>query len=85
MEGSLVGFRFPDYSQGIEITGYHLHFITAARDRGGHVLECRPRQVRVRLDPSADLHVELPEGVDVAAPDLSEATRAALATVERPQ
>jgi len=85
VEGSLVGFRFPDYSQGIEVTGYHLHFITAARDRGGHVLECRPRHGRVRLDPSADLHVELPEGVDIAAPDLSEATRAALARVERAQ
>jgi len=85
VEGSLVGFRFPDYSQGIEVSGYHLHFITAARDRGGHVLECRPRQGRVRLDPSADLHVELPEGVDIAAPDLSEATRAALARVERAQ
>lgn len=83
VEGSLVGFRFPDYSQGIEITGYHWHFITISRDRGGHVLECRPRQGRVRLDPSADLHVELPAGVDIAAPDLSEATRAALARVER--
>lgn len=85
VEGSLVGFRFPDYSQGIEVTGYHLHFITTARDRGGHVLECRPRHGRVRLDPSADLHVELPAGVDIAAPDLSEATRAALARVERAQ
>jgi acetolactate decarboxylase len=82
VEGSLVGFRFPDYSQGIEVTGYHLHFITADRARGGHVLECRPRHGRVRLDPSADLHVELPQGVDIAAPDLSEATRTALARVE---
>ena len=85
VEGSLVGFRFPDYSQGLEVNGYHLHFITTARDRGGHVLECRPRHGRVRLDPSADLHVELPEGVDIAAPDLSDATRAALARVERAQ
>jgi acetolactate decarboxylase len=81
--GTLVGFRFPDYSQGIEATGYHLHFISADRQRGGHVLECRPRSVRVGVDLSADLHVELPAGLDLAAPDLSQATRDALKTVER--
>ena len=81
--GSLVGFRFPDYSQGLEAAGYHLHFISAARDRGGHLLDCTLREGRARLDLSADLHVELPAGVDLAAPDLSEATSAALAAVER--
>jgi acetolactate decarboxylase len=35
VEGTMVGFRFPDYSEGIEVSGYHLHFITADRTRGG--------------------------------------------------
>jgi acetolactate decarboxylase len=81
-EGTLVGFRFPDYSEGIEVSGYHLHFITADRKRGGHVLECRPRRVRVQLDPSSDLHVELPPGVDFSSPQLEQATRDALNRVE---
>jgi acetolactate decarboxylase len=63
VEGTLVGFRFPDYAQGLEVAGYHLHFVDTARARGGHVLECRPRDVRVLLDPEGDLHVELPPGV----------------------
>src|SRR2546423_301042 len=25
--GTMLGFRFPDYSEGIEVSGYHLHFI----------------------------------------------------------
>jgi alpha-acetolactate decarboxylase len=60
-----------------------IHFSSAARDRGGHVLDCTLREGRARLDLSADLHVELPAGVDLAAPDLSETTSAALAAVER--
>ncbi len=83
IEGSLVGFRFPDYSRGLEAAGYHLHFISTDRARGGHVLDCNLRSGHARLDPSADLHVELPAGVDLASPDLSEATAKALMRVER--
>jgi acetolactate decarboxylase len=70
-EGTVVGFRFPDYTEGIEVSGYHLHFICADRSRGGHVLECRVRDAVVRIDPSADLHVELPPRVDLAATQVS--------------
>jgi acetolactate decarboxylase len=83
VEGSLIGFRFPDYSRGLEAAGYHLHFITADRTRGGHVLGCALRSGHALVDPSADLHVELPAGVDLAASDLSETTAAALRSVER--
>jgi acetolactate decarboxylase len=81
--GSLVGFRFPRYAEGLEVSGFHLHFATADRTRGGHVLECRPRRVVVGLDPAAELHVELPPDVDIDAPQLDEATRSALERVER--
>ena len=80
--GSLVGFRFPDYAEGVEVSGYHLHFISADRTVGGHVLSCRPGRVRVRIDPSAGLHVELPPGVDLAGAELAEATRDALRRAE---
>jgi acetolactate decarboxylase len=80
--GTLLGFRFPDYSEGIEVSGYHLHFISEDRSRGGHVLDCSTRSVRVRLDPSSDLHVELPPGIDVFAPQLEASTREALRRVE---
>lgn len=37
--GEIVGFRTPRYLQGINIAGYHEHFITDAREGGGHVLD----------------------------------------------
>jgi acetolactate decarboxylase len=63
--GTMVGFRFPDYARGLEVPGYHLHFVDAERRRGGHVLGCRPLAVEVQVDPSAELHVELPPGVEL--------------------
>lgn len=83
LSGTLVGFRFPDYAQGIEIGGYHLHFISAERDRGGHVLECRIRRGVARVDVAGGLHVELPPGVALDSPVLDRATRSAIDRVER--
>jgi acetolactate decarboxylase len=83
LEGTMLGFRFPAYVEGIEVGGYHLHFISADRSRGGHVLDSRSRALRVRLDPSDDLHVELPPAVELEDPDLAAETHAAVAAVER--
>jgi acetolactate decarboxylase len=84
VEGSMVGFRFPAYVEGIEVAGYHLHFVDAARRHGGHVLGSRSAgPLRARIDPSDDLHVELPPAVDLADPDLAADTHAAIDAVER--
>jgi acetolactate decarboxylase len=82
VDGTMMGFRFPDYAEGIEVSGYHLHFITADRSRGGHVLDSRAADVTAQLDPSSDLHVELPPGVELADPSLAGDTHAALDRVE---
>ena len=82
VEGTMVGFRFPDYAEGIEVGGYHLHFITADRRRGGHVLDARATAVRIALDPSRDLHVELPPGMELRSPDLAADTHAAIVRAE---
>jgi acetolactate decarboxylase len=81
--GTMLGFRFPAYAEGIEVGGYHLHFISEDRARGGHVLDSRTLAARARIDPSDDLHVELPPGVALDDPDLSAETHAAIAGVER--
>ncbi len=83
VEGTMVGFRFPEYAEGIEVGGYHLHFLSADRTRGGHVLGSSSHGLRARLDPSSELHVELPPGVELADPELAASTHAAVKAVER--
>ncbi len=38
ISGQIVGFRCPAYVKGINVPGYHLHFISDDRTRGGHIL-----------------------------------------------
>ncbi|MHC1752630.1 acetolactate decarboxylase [Humidesulfovibrio sp.] len=38
VEGTLVGLRGPAYVRGLGVSGWHWHFITTDRARGGHVL-----------------------------------------------
>jgi acetolactate decarboxylase len=83
LEGTVVGFRFPDYTEGLEVSGYHLHFISKDRRRGGHVLDCRLGPARARIDPSTELHVELPPGIDLSSSRLSTQTHEALNRIER--
>ncbi|HEV7562838.1 MAG TPA: acetolactate decarboxylase [Solirubrobacterales bacterium] len=83
LTGTMLGFRFPAWVEGIEVAGYHLHFISEDRSRGGHVLDSRTAAgVRLRIDPSNDLHVELPPQIELAAPDLAASTHAAIAQAE---
>ena len=81
--GSLVGFRFPTYSEGMEIGGYHLHFVDDARSRGGHLLDLEIREATVSAAKFTDLHVELPPGMDLASPDLASDTHEAIERAEK--
>lgn len=74
--GSLVGFRFPDGTDGLEVAGWHLHLISEDRTRGGHVIDVALTAGRVQVESITELHVELPDTVDL--PDLGiDAARAA--------
>jgi acetolactate decarboxylase len=83
ISGSLVGFRFPDYAQGLNVSGYHFHFITADRSAGGHVLACRLTRGGLYIDREGDLQLELPPEVDLPAPDQSTAKGETLDRIER--
>lgn len=61
IDGSLIGFRFPDFAAGRNMPGYHLHFISADRKVGGHLLECRVIQAELLAEHTDHFHVELPD------------------------
>jgi acetolactate decarboxylase len=79
VEGTMVGFRFPDYAAALNVPGYHLHFITADRRRGGHVLAADVSSANVGVDDETEIRLELPPGIDLGA----QASAEAMARVER--
>jgi acetolactate decarboxylase len=58
-EGVLVGFRFPGNFSGVNVAGWHLHFISADRRAGGHVLELITGQAQATLNPVTSLEIQL--------------------------
>jgi alpha-acetolactate decarboxylase len=58
--GTLVGFRTPEFEQGISVAGYHLHFLNTDRTGGGHVLDFILDHGRIAVSGAAQLHLSLP-------------------------
>ena len=67
-DGTLVGFRFPDGSSGLEVPGYHLHFLSRDRVHGGHVLDLALLDGDLVVDGEHELHVEVPAGLRLGEP-----------------
>jgi acetolactate decarboxylase len=66
--GTVVGFRFPDASSGIEVPGYHLHFLSHDRVNGGHVLGLTLVAGDLTVDGEHELPVEVPAGIQLGEP-----------------
>ena len=82
VEGTLAGFRFPDYAAGVNVPGYHLHFITRDRTAGGHVLDLKLREGALLVEHTANFHMELPEAGGFLEADLGKDQRGAIQEAE---
>jgi acetolactate decarboxylase len=59
VSGTLVGFRSPAWVGGLNVPGYHWHFLSDDRTVGGHVLDCRVREGRVQYEVCHDWLIKL--------------------------
>ena len=64
LSGTLIGFRFPGYANGINVTGYHFHFISDDRNFGGHLLDCILYEGKISIDQKMKILTELPSTAD---------------------
>ncbi|SDX83110.1 acetolactate decarboxylase [Ruegeria halocynthiae] len=71
VDGTILGFRCPDYAVGIGVPGYHLHFISSDLSKGGHVLDYILTGGRIEIDHTSSLHLELPETRSFSDADLT--------------
>ena len=61
ISGTIVGFRFPSYIKGINMPGYHLHFISSDHTRGGHILGFELASGNCEIDLIHQFSLKLPE------------------------
>ncbi len=82
VQGTFVGYRLPAYLQGINVPGYHFHFLTADHQAGGHVLDFTTDSVTVAVDELPSFSVELPTHPDFQRLNLAKNRQAELNKVE---
>lgn len=61
VKGVGIGFFFPPYLAHVNTPGYHIHFITADRKTGGHILIAKIKQATVSLMPMYTWTMQLPK------------------------
>ena len=60
VEGTAVGFFFPDSLNGVDAVGYHLHFLTDDHTGGGHFLECSIKSANVEIASVENYNLLIP-------------------------
>ncbi|HXO98726.1 MAG TPA: acetolactate decarboxylase [Chthoniobacterales bacterium] len=80
--GTLVGFWTPEYMKTLNVPGYHLHFLSADHQCGGHLLQCSGSNLRLQIQREGDYRVALPETEDFMQADLRRDPGADLAKAE---
>lgn len=83
VRGTIVGFRSPAYVKGINVPGYHLHFLTHDKKAGGHLLECRSQNVQIEIDYNSEFTMVLPRAGGFDAANLTTERHEELKRVER--
>lgn len=82
--GTIVGFRCPSFVKGVNVPGYHLHFLASDQSCGGHILGFDLAGGRCEVDVLDQFHLRLPRGVaGFSAVDLSRDRATELEAVER--
>lgn len=83
VEGIMVGFYCPAYVKGINVPGYHLHFLTADHSAGGHVLSFSTNQATLAIDTLPRFALQLPTSPEFAQVDLNRDRQYELKKVEQ--
>jgi acetolactate decarboxylase len=83
VEGTLVGIWAPQFSSALNIAGHHFHFLSEDRTKGGHLLECSGKNLRIRVERLNDFHLSLPESEEFLRADLTEDPSQDLAYAEQ--
>lgn len=80
ISGTIVAVRCPDYVEGINLAGWHLHFISTDTSKGGHLLDVDLKLGEGQVDFTNGFTLFLPENTDFGelslANDLQQDTKA---------
>lgn len=83
IDGTIVGVWFPDYMAGVNVAGFHLHFIADDRRRGGHLLDFSATDLVTAIDETDNFYMALPGGGDFGRADIGKTNETAVGIIEK--
>lgn len=83
IKGTLVCVYFPDYMDGINAAGWHLHFISEDRKHGGHVFDISMKSGRGQISKINSIEIKLPDEPVFDTYSLKQASEEEIKAVEQ--
>lgn len=83
VDGTLVCVYYPDYMDGINAPGWHLHFLSADKTRGGHVFDLSLRRGQADMDKISRIEIRLPNSASFDTYSLKNASQEEIRQVEQ--
>ncbi len=83
VEGTCIGFYTPSFMSSVSVPGFHLHFLSTDRQKGGHVLQCSPRKVKTEIQFLYTLELSLPMSLEYLTWDFQRDIEKDLDTAEK--
>ena len=83
ISGTLVCVYYPDYMDGINASGWHLHFVSEDRKKGGHVFDLSMEKGTAYFDKITNIEIILPREPAFDTYALKGASRDEIKSVEQ--
>lgn len=83
INGTILGFWFPDYMAGVNVAGFHFHFISDDRKYGGHLLDFSADELTSSIDETDNFYMSLPQNSAFAGADIGKTNETAVGVIER--
>lgn len=83
ISGTIVGLFCPDYMKDLNVPGYHLHFLTKDKKKGGHLLDFIIKNGKVEIDETNEFYMVLPQKDEFYKLELTKDTQEELNKVEK--
>lgn len=71
ISGTIVALYCPSFVKGVNTPGWHLHFVSDDRDKGGHVLAVNVKNAKISYDLTRNYNIILPNEEAFGDLDLS--------------
>ena len=83
IKGALVCVYYPDYMDGINAAGWHMHFISEDRKNGGHVFDVSINQGKADFCRITSLEIRIPDSPAFDTYALKSASKDEIKSVEQ--